>query len=183
MMKQKIQKELLTTDKMQDLFGLQHKFMRWVDYDARLHTDGQSVRLVDWGFFCGLDKLLRADVRAKNYELVAVVALSILAGPYAEKEPGKIIRNPVYARPNTKFLGQTAYAGTLVFRDKKTGKFLPVPKKWFFTGISTCVVPGRTDENFTPMMNLAYLLTKETACHNYETYEKMIRIHFRERGY
>lgn len=174
-------KEHLTPDKMRELFGLEYQFMNWFDYDTFLLNDGTVVSNRDSATYRGFRGILKNDVRFDNYcELVAVVSLSITPYPYSNSPfVGQIVRRPKYVKPNNNFLGETGFAGTIVCRDKKTGQILPVPNKWLYTSTSHCIIPERTKMNGLP--GLANLIESDVFCQDYETYEKLIRIHVSER--
>ena len=174
-------KETLTDNKILELFGTNYQFVEWFDYDTGCLNNGIAASKEDNIIYNNFRNILKKDARFnKNYELVAVVSLSI--SPYSGVPYiGKVIRDPKYAKPSIKFLGQTGYAGTMVCRDKKSGKILTVPNKWFYTGFSTCIKPGVYKSLGLP--GLADVIDSENFCGgDYEVYQKLIQIQVFERN-
>ncbi len=174
-------KEKLTANKVNELFGANYQFVEWFDYDEWKSNPGQSISNQDSVIYRKFRNILKQDVRFnRNYDLVAVVSLSVCPSPYSNSPfLGQIIRRPRYVKPNTKFLGATGYAGTIICRDKKTGKILSVPKKWLYVKTSHCVIPGQADKSGLP--GLANLIEDDVFCNDYDAYEKLIRIQVLER--
>ncbi len=174
-------KETLTQNKMHELLGANYQFVEWFDYDTGCLNNGVAASKEDNIIYNNFRNILKKDARFnKSYELVAVVSLSI--SPYSGVPYiGKVIRNPRYAKPSIKFLGQTGYAGTIVCRDKKSGKILTIPNKWFYTGFSTCIKPGVYKSLGLP--GLANLIDSENFCAvDNEVYQKLIQIQVFERN-
>ena len=172
-------KEILDIMKMQELFGINYQFMEWFDYDKGCLNNGVSVSKADKIIYNNFRNILKNDTRFnKGCELVAVVSLTI-CNCSDIPDFGKIIRSPRYAKPSVKFLRQTHYAGTIICRDKKSGKILPVPNKWLYTGFSTCVTPRKHISLGLP--GVANLIDRDICCLDYDNYEKLIRIHLFER--
>lgn len=174
-------KESLTQIKMRELFGANHQFIECFNYDTWSRDDGIKVLTSEMATYKNFRNILKSDARFKNnYDLVAVVSLSICPYPYSNSPfYGQVVRYPKYVKPNIKFLGETGFAGTIVCRDKKTGQILSVPNKWLYTSTSHCIIPERTKTNGLP--GLANLIESDVFCQDYETYEKLIRIHVLER--
>lgn len=174
-------KEILTNTKICELFGANHNFIEWFDYDAGRLGNGRTISKEDKITYNNFENILKNDARFNNYyELVAVISLSINPYPYSISPfTGQVVRKPKYVKPNEKFLGETGFAGTIVCRDKKTGKILTVPNKWLYTATRHCIIPGRAGKSGLP--GLANLIEGEFFCQDYETYEKLIRIQVLER--
>lgn len=174
-------KEVLTNDKMHELFGANYQFVELFNYDTGRLNSGGAVPKDDRIIYNNFRNILKNDARFnKNYELVAVVSLSICSYPYSNSPfVGQVVRKPRYVKPNDKFLGETGFAGTIVCRDKKTGKIATVPNKWLYTGARHCVLPGWSESSDLP--GLANLIDGDAFCQDYETYEKLIRIQVLER--
>lgn len=173
-------KESLTQIKMRELFGANHQFIECFNYDTWSRDDGIKVLTSEMATYKNFRNILKSDARFKNnYDLVAVVSLSICPYPYSNSPFwGQIVRNPKYVQPNIKFLGETGFAGTIVCRDKKSGKILPVPKRWLYSSTHTCIVAGT---QYSGLPGLAALIEADVSCNDYETYEKLIRINVLER--
>lgn len=176
-----VKKEVLTNEKMRELFGADYRFVEWFDYDTGRTCKDATVSKMDKIIYRNFKSLLKSDARFSNkYELVAVVSLSINAYPYSNSPfVGQVVRKPKYVKPNVKFLGETGFAGTIICRDKKTGNILTVPNKWFYTGTRHCVISGHASSSDLP--GLANLIDADAFCQDYETYEKLIRIQVLER--
>ena len=180
--KENFKETLLTLNKEQDLFGENYKFIEWFDYDIWRRNDGGIISKADDRIYKSFRNILQKDARFNTYyDLVAVVSLSICPYPYSNSPfVGQVIRRPRYVKPNAKFLGETGFAGTIVCRDKKTGKILPVPKKWLYTSTRHCILPGQVSTSDLP--GLANLIVDDVFCQDYDIYEKLIRIHVFERS-
>lgn len=173
-------KEILTNDKALELFNENHRFIEWFDYDTWCRNDGIKILNSENLIYRNFRNILKNDARFNDYyDLVAVVSLSVSPYPYSDVNDGQIVRRPKYTKPDTGFLKQTGYVGTIVCRDKKTGKILPVPSKWLFTGKRTCIVAGENNNSGLP--GLANVIDRDVFCGDYDTYEKLIRINVFER--
>ena len=173
-------KESLTADKLQELFGVNYQFIECFNYDDWKLKGGKGVSKKDGIIYKSFRNILKSDSRFNNScELVAIISLSICPYPYSESPfVGQVVRKPKYVKPNEKFLGESGYAGTIVGRDKKTGKILKVPNKWLYTATQHCLLPGKLDSG---LPGLANLIDSDLFCQDYETYEKLIRIQVLER--
>lgn len=173
-------KESLTQIKMRELFGANHQFIECFNYDTLCRNDGIKALNPEMATYKNFRNILKSDARFNNnYDLVAVVSLSICPYPYSNSPfCGQVVRYPRYVKPNIKFFGETGSAGTIVCRDKKTGKILPVPKRWLYSGTHTCIVAGT---QYSGLPGLAALIEADVSCNDYETYEKLIRINVLER--
>lgn len=176
----KIDKEFLDVMKMRELFGVNYESIEYFDYDTGELNSGHKVSRSDNMIYRNFKNILSKDARFNNhYELAAVVSLSVSPYPYSDVNDGQIVRCPKYVKPDTGFLKQTGYVGTIVCRDKKTGKILPVSSKWLFTGKRTCIVAGENNNSGLP--GLANVIDRDVFCGDYDTYEKLIRINVFER--
>lgn len=173
-------KETLSPNKLKDLFGQNAGFVEVFDYDTGCLLHNKTLPVKDAEIYKSFRNILKNDARFNNsYELVAVVSLSICPHPYADSPfLGRIVRNPRYVQPNKKFLGATGFAGNIICRDKKTGKILPVSKKWFYSLTRHCVQPGQSNSG---LPGLADVIDADIFCGDYDTYEKLIRINVFER--
>lgn len=173
-------KEFLDVAKLRELFGANYDFIEFFDYDTGRLNSGHKVSKSDDIIYRNFKNILSKDARFNNhYELAAVVSLSVSPYPYSDVNDGQIVRKPKYVKPSIKFLGQTGFAGAIVCRDKNTGKILPVPSKWLFTGKRTCIVAGENNNSGLP--GLANVIDRDVFCGDYDTYEKLIRINVFER--
>ncbi|MBR5153171.1 MAG: hypothetical protein IKW57_00015 [Alphaproteobacteria bacterium] len=125
-------KELLTDAKMHELFGANYKHILYYNFDEkRWNTDRYFYGLTDLEFATDITKQAKpVFARAKAFrgmELVAVIVMAVEDKVYLGF--GDVARNP---KPFVKNPG--ASVGTIVCRDKSTGKIVYEPNAWL--GIS-----------------------------------------------
>lgn len=123
-----VEKEQLTDQKMKVLFGAKYKNMVYFNFDA-----GAWNRNTYLGFSMGNQQIdtrnaiamrhaLEFDKRMDNFEVVATVTMAVPDESY----PGthQFGANMNYKRSRN-------IAGTVVLRDKTTGKIIDSGKSWF----------------------------------------------------
>lgn len=120
-------KEMLTQDKMKDLFGESYKNIVYFNYDTgvwnRPNYLGFSIgdQRVDTRDAMEMRRMIELEPQMQKYELAASVTMA--TGD--EEYPGtnRVAKIPQYKRARN-------IVGTLILRDKKTGKILPVVPCW-----------------------------------------------------
>ena len=124
-------KEILTDSKMRQLFGENYHGLIFYNYDFGLWNaekyHGYKIETCE----INLEKLktvLEKEPKFAGFELVAVVTMPIRNDEF----PGA---GAVIKKPNLNFNGW-AIVGTIVKRDKKTGKIAPVHDAWLGTHVS-----------------------------------------------
>lgn len=121
-------KEILTDDKMADLFGENYKGILYYNFDRKKWNSdrymGISVKGQD------IDTANAVEMRTKmhrmkdfaDYELVAVVTMVVPFTVYPTHDV--FVENPRYD------LRGDCVVGTIVCRDKRSGRILPVDNRW-----------------------------------------------------
>lgn len=161
-------KELLTDDKMRELFGANYEGLMYYNFDSGKWNCER---------FCGycvpyqeetekmakkLKKMLEETPQFKNWDVVACVTTLI-----RDKYFSGMAQKVNHPRFNKK--GKSV-VGTIVRRDKTTGKILPVPVDWsgVFKADSICGAIWFASKNF---------LTFSTQLSDYRA--ALVRIHSR----
>ena len=121
-------KERLSDVKMQELFGANYKHVLYYDFDAkRWNTERYFFGLAGISNCTKLTKQVKPVFeRLKSFrgmELVAVVVMGIDARAFPGW--GQVIKNP---KPIVKKMG--ASVGTIICRDKASGKIVCEPSPW-----------------------------------------------------
>lgn len=124
-------KEILTDLKMQELFGANYEGLMYYNFDAgKWNCDrfmGFCVPYQDKTEQAAIElkKILDAELERKNWEVVALVT-TMIRDKYFQGIANKVNR-PVFNKRGK------SVVGTIVRRDKNTGKILGVPVDW--TGV------------------------------------------------
>ncbi|MBQ8256009.1 MAG: hypothetical protein IJY99_03535 [Alphaproteobacteria bacterium] len=121
-------KEILTDDKMADLFGLNYNGILFYNFDAKKWNTDKYMGVPVSGQ--DIDTANAVEMRTKmhrmkdfaNYELVAVVTMVVSSVVYPTQDD--VVENPRYD------LTGNSVVGTVVRRDKKTGRILPLDNRW-----------------------------------------------------
>lgn len=131
--------EKLTDEKMQNLFGVNYSGIMYYNYDTKSWRGDkylgycmpyQDVVEKDAVAF---KRLLEAEPDFKNFELVAFATM-LIKDRYFPGVASKIVR-PFFNQKGR------AVVGTIVVRDRKDGKILPLPSDWvgvYFPEIGHC---------------------------------------------
>ena len=120
-------KEILSQGKMKDLFGESYKNIVYFNYDTgvwnRPHYLGYSIgdQRVDTRDAMEMRRMIELEPQMQGYELVASVTMATDDENYPGT--GRITHEPQYKRARN-------IIGTLILRDKKSGKILPVAPCW-----------------------------------------------------
>lgn len=136
-----IQLEKLSTEKMQELFGKNYQHLIYYSFDTswwnkdtilgwKLLYEASTIQLLR-----GLKDMIEATPEFKNLDVVAIVNMPIVESPTTNvptvTNPKPAIKLPSNSDEKTKkYLGCNGAAGTIVCRDKCTGKLQPVPDTW-----------------------------------------------------
>ncbi len=120
--------EILNDDKVAELFGQNFHGIIYYNFDTkRWNRDtyfGKKIRnqSIDTTHACELKKRVEESPDMREIEIVATVAMPIDIKDY----PGwsQTIENPIY-EPH----GESVVA-TVIRRDRRTGKILPIPSQW-----------------------------------------------------
>lgn len=121
-------KEILTDDKMADLFGLNYSGILYYNFDAKKwNTDkymGVAVKGqdIDTANAIEMQTKMHRMMEFKDYELVAVVTMLVPSVLFPTRD--MVIENPL-----RDFSGN-ATLGTIVKRDRKSGRILPLDNRW-----------------------------------------------------
>ena len=125
--KKDVQKEILTTEKMKALFGASYKDIVYYNFDTATWNRPNYL-----GFTMGnqridalhakeMKQLIEKEPEMQNLEVVASVTKSVPDEQYPGN--GRVT-------PYAKYKRASNIIGTLVLRDKITGKVLSVPACW-----------------------------------------------------
>lgn len=125
-------REVLSADKIKQLFGKRADKIVWFDFDKKRYSVELFQGLAESSFARVLNeaekvkKFVNEQLAYMNLEVVASVVTSV---------PDKNfhgVGKPILIRKNTSVGsgGRIAVAGTIVCRDIATGNILPVPEKW-----------------------------------------------------
>lgn len=122
-------KEILTCDKMRELFGANYSGLiyfnfdtkRWnktkyQDDDLQRHNISCVEEVYDW------KRELEQEESFKDYELVATVTMAIAGKHFTSWSD--VVKKPKYDETGA------SSVGTIVRRSRKTGKILRVPANW-----------------------------------------------------
>ncbi|MBO5833998.1 MAG: hypothetical protein J6R22_03525 [Alphaproteobacteria bacterium] len=121
--------EVLTDDKMKQLFGANYEGLIYFDYEANeWNRYSWGLLTIDFQYIHtkhmqDLKEALRWTGAWRNVDLLAAVAMGVDAKYY--KGQGQYVENPVWSDDCPKHM-----VGNLVCRDHKSGRILPVSKKW-----------------------------------------------------
>ncbi len=127
-------KERLTDDKIQKCLGANYEGVMYYNFDAGKWKSNVCLEC-DMPYQDRFEKLmwefkavLERDVKFSGYELVAVVTMVVKERLFPGV--GGRVTRPFFTR------GGTGVVGTIVRRDKKTGKLLSMPSNWNGVGVS-----------------------------------------------
>lgn len=121
-------KERITDDKMRHLFGVNYDGVMYYDFDGAVWKSdkylGYSMPYQDRfeKLMWDLKRVLECEVNFAKYELVAVVTMVIKDRFFPGV--GKKITHPFYG------VGGKGVVGTIIRRDKESGKLLSIPCSW-----------------------------------------------------
>ena len=127
-------KERLTDDIIQGYLGANYEGVMYYNFDAGKWKSNVCLEC-DMPYQDRFEKLmwefkavLEREARFSGYELVAVVTMVVKERLFPGV--GGRVTRPFFTR------GGTGVVGTIVRRDKKTGKLLSVPSNWNGIGVS-----------------------------------------------
>lgn len=119
--------ELLTDEHMRKLFGTNYNGITYYNYDTNTWNRdsylGDKILGRDSNIYHKLKELLESSPSFAPYELVAFATMPIVHTPDYKNYP-ILISNPTHKKPSSYVVG------TIVRRDKTTGKIVPVPNTW-----------------------------------------------------
>lgn len=120
--------EKLNDSKMRKLFGTNHNGILYYNFDLnkwnRDNLMGYKIASIDatTNATKSMKTALENEAFFSDYELIAVVTMPTDTKTYSDW--GGRVNNPVYASHGT------AMVGTIVIRERATGKIMPVPQTW-----------------------------------------------------
>ncbi len=116
-------KEMLTADKMQELFGEKYQHMAWYNADVFMKNSGADIFILVDRYKSAVENLTKR--LPNNYRVVALVVTAIDYDDTVANH-GDIVKNPPeYKKPAYPSERSIKYLGTAVVRDVNTGKILP----------------------------------------------------------
>lgn len=172
-------KETLTKTKLQELFGAEYSMVRYYDYDRGCYGDGHAISAGYGKFNTDAFRILKikfgADARLKNYDLVAVVVKTI-ARQNVGQDIGRIITNPTSVPNKSGHMATNAFASTVICRDKRTGKIVPVPTQWIISGESTCSTENDASVSsaYYGLPGVADAIEQDMWINDYTIYERLV---------
>lgn len=125
--------EKLSDDKMRDLFGAKYQSLLFYDFDAQRWNSDEFIGKPMLGVCNNISSAnrLKANIEARpefrNLEVAALVFMPIASEKYPNF--GNFLYNPSFCMRQYSFNGHAVVA-TIVVRDLKTGKILPVSRFW-----------------------------------------------------
>ncbi len=161
-------KEILTDDKMRELFGTNYEGLMYYNFDSgkwnceRFYGYCVPYQEETEKMAKNLKKMLEETPQFKNWDVVACVT-TLIRDKYFSGMAQKV------NRPRFNKKGKSV-VGTIVCRDKATGKIMPVPVDWsgVFTADSICGAIWFASKNF---------LTFSTQLSDYRA--ALVRVHAR----
>ena len=123
-----VERELLTDQKMKSLFGANYKNIVSFNFDAgawnRSSYLGFSIgnQNIDTRDAIEMRRMLELDERVKNFEIVATVTMSV---------PDELYPGTHNVGRDVKYKRARNIVGTVVLRNKATGKILKPNNTWF----------------------------------------------------
>ncbi len=164
-------KETLTKTKLQELFGAEYSLVRYYDYDRGCYGDGHAISAgygkLNTDAFRILKIKFGADARLKNYDLVAVVSKPI-------KNAGiSLTRGHTLANPVTD-TAQNAFASTVIYRDKRTGKIMPVPTNWIVCDACATAQDTSVPPALRGLPGVADAIEQDMWINDYTIYERLL---------
>lgn len=119
--------ELLTDEHMRKLFGTNYNGITYFNYDTGrwFHKTWDTIKILahDRPIFQDFKKHIESAPHFAPYELVALVVMPIQHTPNYKNFP-ILVSNPTYT-PRSSYI-----VGTIIRRDRTSGKILPVPTTW-----------------------------------------------------
>ena len=125
-------KEILTDDKMRQILGANYNDVIYYNFDkAAWNADSYlGFKIENQAEYTKIANqckaLVESDAQFEPFELVAVVTMVIDDEQYTEF--GAKVKKPKFSK-----FGKST-VGTLVQRDRKSGKILPVSENWMGSG-------------------------------------------------
>lgn len=121
------EKEILTAGKMRNLFGASYENIVYFNFDTESWNRSRYLgftignQAVDARDAMEMKRVLEQKPEMQQLEVVASVTMATPDSEYPGT--GNIAKNPIYKR-------SANIVGTLILRDKTTGKILPVAPCW-----------------------------------------------------
>ena len=148
-------KETLSTNKIQELFGNNRTDIIVYDYDTdsynttkyhgyKLSPDAERRRKISYKTF--QSRINSAPEFAGKYEIVGFAAMAVNYPNYPHDDKNNtvwrtaniFVDNPQHDRYGLQVVG------TIIVRDKRSGKILPVPNKWMLLLDGRTIVRGKS---------------------------------------